>query len=53
MAKSKLPRPPKPPAREKPVPSQRPFDKRKWIKGHWKWQRVKQIWVWTKGHWSK
>ena len=29
-----------------------PPGKRKWVGGHWKWQRSKQQWVWTKGHWS-
>jgi hypothetical protein len=52
MSKLKPPRPTKPPDREEPPPPDRPPGKRKWVKGHWKWQRIKQQWVWTAGHWS-
>ena len=52
MSKPKPPRPTKPPDREEPPPPYRPPGKRKWLKGHWKWQRKQQQWVWTKGHWS-
>jgi len=51
--RSRPPRPPKPPDRKEPSPGVCPYNKSKWIPGHWKWQRAQMKWVWTRGHWSK
>jgi hypothetical protein len=53
MYKRKLPRPPKPPDRVDPPAGVCPFDKRKWISGHWRWVRDDQRWEWVRGHWSR
>jgi hypothetical protein len=46
-------RPPKPPDRREPTPGVRPYNKAKWVQGHWRWVRDRQAWEWVRGHWSK
>ncbi len=53
MNKRKPPRPPKPPDRVDPPAGVCPFDKRKWVSGHWRWVRDDQRWEWVRGHWSR
>jgi hypothetical protein len=47
------PRPPKPPDRREPPHGVRPYNKAKWVQGHWRWVRDRQAWEWVRGHWSK